>query len=139
MLGGGPLPGSISESIAGKYAKHLYGTATLQDLPTDAEGPRFVLNATNVQSGVLWRFSRPFMGDYRIQYHSIREVLLPPASLLGDAVELHQDFAANTESACYLTRKISRGQIDDESRIAAAKAERERARPRPGVANCIVT
>src|SRR5438093_13237989 len=40
-----------------------FGDATLQDLP---DAPRFVINATNVQSGVLWRFSKPFMGDYRV-------------------------------------------------------------------------
>ena len=38
----------------------------MQDLPTDAQGPRFVINATNVQTRVLWRFSKPFMGDYRV-------------------------------------------------------------------------
>jgi NTE family protein len=25
-----------------------------------------VINATNVQSGALWRFSRPYMRDYRV-------------------------------------------------------------------------
>ena len=49
------LPGTISEFVAKSYASHLYGDATLQDLPDDP--PRFVINATNVQSGALWRFS----------------------------------------------------------------------------------
>lgn len=57
---------SIADEIADAYRNHLYGHATLQDLPADNEGPRFVINATNVQSKVLWRFSRPFMGDYRV-------------------------------------------------------------------------
>lgn len=57
---------SISEEVADAYRNHLFGHATLQDLPADNEGPRFVINATNVQSKVLWRFSRPFMGDYRV-------------------------------------------------------------------------
>ncbi len=57
---------SISEEIADGYRNHLFGRATLQDLPSDGEGPRFVINATNVQSRVLWRFSKPFMGDYRV-------------------------------------------------------------------------
>src|SRR5262249_34703525 len=43
---------------------------TLQDLPDDSSpanpAPRFVINATNVQSGVLMRFSRPYMRDYRV-------------------------------------------------------------------------
>jgi NTE family protein len=57
---------SISEEVADAYRKYLFGNATLQDLPADDEGPRFVINATNVQSKVLWRFSRKYMGDYRI-------------------------------------------------------------------------
>lgn len=57
---------SISEEVAGAYRKYLFGNATLQHLPNDVEGPRFVINATNVQTKVLWRFSRKFMGDYRV-------------------------------------------------------------------------
>ncbi len=30
------------------------------------DGPRFVINATNVQTGALWRFSKPYMADYRV-------------------------------------------------------------------------
>ena len=46
------------------YRKYLFGTATLQDLPPDP--PRFVINATSVQTGALFRFSRPFAADYRV-------------------------------------------------------------------------
>jgi NTE family protein len=60
------LPGGISSCIAGYYDRYLYRGATLQDLPSDAEGPRFVINSTDVKTGVLWRFSRPYMGDYLI-------------------------------------------------------------------------
>jgi NTE family protein len=59
------LPGSVAEYVAGSYRTHLFGTSTLQDLP-DPPAPRFVLNATNVQSGALWRFSKPFMADWRV-------------------------------------------------------------------------
>ncbi|MDO8877634.1 MAG: patatin-like phospholipase family protein [Pseudolabrys sp.] len=57
------LPGKISDRIASAYDKHLYHGATLQDFP---DNPRFVINATNVQSGVLWRFMKPYMADYRV-------------------------------------------------------------------------
>lgn len=57
---------TIADEIADAYRRHLFGNATLQDLPSDNEGPRFVINATNVQTNVLWRFSKPFMGDYRV-------------------------------------------------------------------------
>lgn len=57
------LPGTIAEHVAKAYRKHLFGDATLQDLPDE---PRFVINATNVETGTLWRFSRPYMRDYRV-------------------------------------------------------------------------
>jgi NTE family protein len=60
-------PGSISRRLANSYARHLLGKKTsLQDLPADGEGPRFIINATNLQSGVLWRFSRPYARDYKV-------------------------------------------------------------------------
>jgi NTE family protein len=66
VIGGVFGPGSISDKVAGAYRKYLFDGATLQDLPGDAEGPRFVINATNVQSGVLWRFSKPYAADWRV-------------------------------------------------------------------------
>jgi NTE family protein len=70
----GLLPRTTSGNrIAAAYRSALFGGATLQDLPDDsivgADGrrpPRFVINATNLQSGVLWRFSRPYMADYTV-------------------------------------------------------------------------
>ena len=59
-------PGTISDKIRAAYDEFLFNGATLQALPSDQEGPRFVINATNVQSGALWRFSRPFMADYLV-------------------------------------------------------------------------
>ncbi len=60
------LPGSVSDRVVGALGEQLFGDATLQDLPADDEGPRFVINASNMQSGALWRFSRPYMWDYRV-------------------------------------------------------------------------
>jgi NTE family protein len=57
------LPGRVSDRITAAYEKHLFGAATLQDLP---DSPRFVINATNVQSAAFLRFSKPYMGDYRV-------------------------------------------------------------------------
>jgi NTE family protein len=54
---------SISDRVASAYDKYLFHGATLQDLPND---PRFVINATNIQSGVLWRFMKAYMADYRV-------------------------------------------------------------------------
>lgn len=64
IIGGVLFPGTISDKIANAYRKYLFGDASLQDLPDDF--PRFVINATNVQSGVLWRFMKPYMRDWRV-------------------------------------------------------------------------
>lgn len=65
---------SIGDEIAGYYDRYLFDGATLQNLPADwgsadaraIQGPRFVINATNVMTGSLWRFARPYMADYRV-------------------------------------------------------------------------
>jgi NTE family protein len=59
-------PGSIAMGVARAYRRHLFGDATLQSLPDDKEGPRFVFNSTSLQSGVLRRFSKPYAWDYRV-------------------------------------------------------------------------
>lgn len=64
VLRGILIPGrTISEEVAGAYRKLLLGAATLSELP---DRPRFVINATSLQTGVLWRFSKPFMADYTV-------------------------------------------------------------------------
>jgi NTE family protein len=64
---GSVLPGTVAERVAKAYRKNLFGDTTLQDLPDERNGgPRFVFNATNLESGVLFRFSKPYMGDYRV-------------------------------------------------------------------------
>lgn len=63
VFGGILLPGTISDRVAGAYRKHVFGKASLQDLP---DKPRFVFNATSMQTGALWRFSKPYMADYRV-------------------------------------------------------------------------
>ena len=63
VLEGVLMPGSVSDKISRKYDDVLFHSRTLQDLPVE---PRFVINATNIQSGVLMRFSRPYMRDYRV-------------------------------------------------------------------------
>ena len=60
----GFIPGlSASCHVEAEYRKHLFGHRTLQDLP---DRPEFVFDATNQQSGVLWRFLKRYMADYRV-------------------------------------------------------------------------
>lgn len=82
----GLLMGSPAGSLARAYDQHLFHGATLQDLPDDATGPRFVINASNVQSGALWRFMRPYMRDYRVG--EVRN----PRILLAEAVAASSAF-----------------------------------------------
>ena len=75
---------SINARVIASYRKHLFGDATLQDLPDDP--PRFVINATNIQSGALWRFSKPYMRDYLVG--EVKKPTLP----LADAVAASSAF-----------------------------------------------
>lgn len=53
----------LNARLVRKYRKKLYGDFNLQDLP---ESPRFIINATNLQSGELWQFSREQIEDRRV-------------------------------------------------------------------------
>ena len=97
------LPGRVSDRVAAAYESHLFGSATLQDMP---DNPRFVINATNVQSGALWRFMKPFMRDYRVGEVKNPTVKLSVAVAASSAfppvlspVELQLDDASFTPSS----------------------------------------
>lgn len=57
------LVSTVNKGVVRIYNQRLYGKKTLQDLP---DSPRFVINATNLQSGALWRFSKPHIRDVRV-------------------------------------------------------------------------
>ena len=63
ILAGIALPGSVADYVAFAYRRFLFGDATLQDLP---KSPEFLFNATNLETGTLWRFTRGFMADYQV-------------------------------------------------------------------------
>ena len=58
----------IANVLADIYDEHLFHGVRLQDLPDDTkgEGPRFVFDATSMQTGELFRFSRRYAGDYMV-------------------------------------------------------------------------
>lgn len=56
----------VSRVLTRYYDKYLFSGATLGSLPADEEGPRFVICASNLSTGSLFRFSRPYIADYRI-------------------------------------------------------------------------
>jgi NTE family protein len=73
---------TVAQMLASYYDEYLFRGQTLQDLPDDSkgEGPRFVINATNVQTGKLFRFSQPYEGDYSVG------LWRNPSTRLADAV-----------------------------------------------------
>jgi NTE family protein len=79
---GALLPGSVGDRIAKAYDEHLFHGKTLQDMPDE---PRFVINATNVQSGALWRFMKPYMRDYRVGEVRNPKILLAQAVAASSA------------------------------------------------------
>jgi len=54
---------SVADMVQQRYDRYLFDGLSLQQLP---ERPRFVFNSTNLQTGKSFRFSKPYMGDYRI-------------------------------------------------------------------------
>lgn len=56
-------PGGAGERLVRALDRHLFRGAQLGELPAR---PHFVFNAANLQSGVLWRFSREYMADWRV-------------------------------------------------------------------------
>jgi NTE family protein len=67
---------TVAEKVAAAYRKHLFDGQTLQHLP---DRPRFVINATNVQTGSLWRFSKKYMADWTVGLYPKPQVELAVA------------------------------------------------------------
>ncbi|HYP40268.1 MAG TPA: patatin-like phospholipase family protein [Chloroflexia bacterium] len=66
VLGGLFLGGTVSTYVSAYYKRYVFDDFSLKDLPAPGSGPDFIFNASNLQSGVLWQFSRGFAGDYRV-------------------------------------------------------------------------
>lgn len=109
--------GSISNSLIQSYRKNLFGSATLQDLP---DAPNFVFNASNAQTGVLFRFSKPYMADHRIGVmknpttelavavaaSSAFPPFLSPVELKLDGAGFNRDLMADLQTKSYTSNVI---------------------------------
>lgn len=110
----------LSDSLVRAYDKNLFRGRTLQDLP---DHPRFVINATNLQSGALWRFSKPYMRDWRVGMVKAPRVLLAVAVAASSAfppflspVILRlkaSDFEPGTGEDCQRGRFLTRVALSD--------------------------
>ncbi len=85
VVGGIFLPGSINEMVVAQLNDRLFHNKTLQDIPDDSQGPRFIFNATNVQSGSLVRMSKPYLADYRVGIIRKPKILLAAAVAASSA------------------------------------------------------
>lgn len=83
IIGGLLLPGGVGDYVAKAYAKALFGSATLRDLPDE---PRFVINATNLETSTLFRFSKRHASDWRVGQ------IANPAISIADAVAASSAF-----------------------------------------------
>ncbi|MBN8885176.1 MAG: hypothetical protein J0I77_05615 [Rudaea sp.] len=77
----------VSDELVGALQEHLFGEKTLQDLPDSKPGsvPRFVFNATSMQSDVRFWFSKEDAGDYRIGITKSPQISLASAVAASSA------------------------------------------------------
>lgn len=79
----GLLPGtSAARQVAKSYDKQLFRGRSLQDLP---DQPQFIFCATNLQTGVLWRFCKAYAGDYIVGRIDRPDLLLARAVAASSA------------------------------------------------------
>jgi NTE family protein len=97
---------SIGGAIARAYRRHLFGDTMLTDLP---DKPRFVFNATNLQSGVLWRFSKPYTRDYLVG--EVKLATAAPAS--APKIQLASAVAASSAFPPFLSPLVLRLKSSD--------------------------
>jgi NTE family protein len=102
IVAGIALPGGVADYVAFAYRRFLFGDATLQDLP---RAPEFLFNATNLETGTLWRFTRGFMADYQVG-----EIRRPSLSLAAAV-------AASSAFPPFLSPYVLRVREADYSRI----------------------
>ncbi len=57
---------TMGDKVADKYSQRLFGSATLQDIPTAGEGPEFIFYAASLQTGVGVRVSKDSIADYKV-------------------------------------------------------------------------
>lgn len=79
----GLLPGfSAGNVLADSYDKHIFGGMRIADIP---EAPRFIFNATNLQTGGLFRFTRKDLWDWRGLHATTRTIRLSQAVAASSA------------------------------------------------------
>ena len=129
VLVGALTSDTVSERVSKAYRKHLFGDATLQDLP---DHPRFVINATSVQSGALFRFSKPYMADYRVGRVDQPDVALADAVAASSAFPpVLSPFELDLRDATWVDEPGQRPRRRRVPRARGALRRRRLRQPRP--------
>lgn len=76
---------TVSEQLTSCYRTHLVDSATLEDLPSEHHGPRFIFYATNYLTGVSFRFSRSGLSDYKMGQYQDSGFLVAQAMAASSA------------------------------------------------------
>ena len=72
---------TMGDKVADMYATRLYGSKTLQDIPTPGQGPEFIFYAASLQTGSGVRISKNHISDYKIG--DLPNPRLPLAKVVG--------------------------------------------------------
>lgn len=73
---------SAGNRLAKLYDRHIFKEMRLADLPAR---PKFIFNATNLQTGGLFRFTRSYLADWRALMSTTRHVKLSEAVAASSA------------------------------------------------------
>ena len=104
---------SVGKRVAHSYREHLFGDAELRDLPGPG-GPLFVICATNMESGALFRFSRPHVADWRVGMIEEPRVSLADAVAASSAFPpVLSPFDIDLRDACWESQKGNDLAVDE--------------------------
>ncbi len=67
---------SRTNILAREYSEHFFGETTLGQLPAT---PKLIINATSLNTGQVWKFSRDGIGDYKFGFSSVPDFILANA------------------------------------------------------------
>jgi NTE family protein len=73
------------ELLAWYYDATLFKGSCLKDLPDDKDGPRFIFYSTNYQTGAGVRFSKPYVGDWKLGLLKDRNIKIATAVAASSA------------------------------------------------------
>lgn len=57
---------TAGDKVAEKYSQGLFGSKTLQDIPSPGEGPEFIFYSASLQTGDGVRISKRYIADYKV-------------------------------------------------------------------------